>query len=625
MPPTRTLAALALTSFLGAPAFAQTPKVDDLLARKPIMAGVQVTTPTGPDLAGCKAEAVNFPKPATGTRVVDAQGKLVRQFIDSTGTGKPDMVYFYLNGVEAYREVDGNKNGKPDQFRWLGPNGGKWGADADEDGIIDVWYVLSQEELSQELFAVLQTREPKRLAPLIPTPAELQSLALPEAEVAKIRDKIAGVGKRIEETANAATLTPAAKWVHAEFGVPHVTPFDSFGGKADLVKHPSATVFYDKGENKVDVLQTGEMVQFGRVWKLTGGPSTGGSVPDQPGGTGGIPVPETIRKLVEKLQGLPTPPNPADLPKYHAARAAVLEEIVAASTGVEQQPWLRQLIDAYTTAAEAGPAGNPALQRLQQWADQIGKDTPKSPAAAYAGFRLLAADYTVRMITTPPDKTGEVQTWWKKVLEEYVAKFPAGEDTPEAMMRLAVAHEIAGKDGEAAAKTWYDKLAAAFPADVRAAKAQGAVKRLQSEGQAFTLPPGTTTTTGQPFDMTRLAGKPVMVYYFANWSTDKAAEDRVVDDLKKLAEVAKAAGDKVAVLTISLDDTPARATAALTAANLAGTHLHAPGGLDRSPLAVSYGVHMVPHLFLVGKDGKVTNRNAQPGPGLKDEVEKLAK
>ena len=42
---------------------------------------------------------------------------------------KANIWSYYLNGVEAYREVDGNGNGKPDQYRWLGPNGGKWGAE----------------------------------------------------------------------------------------------------------------------------------------------------------------------------------------------------------------------------------------------------------------------------------------------------------------------------------------------------------------------------------------------------------------------------------------------------------------------------------------------------------------
>jgi len=86
-------------------------------------------------------------------------------------------------------------------------------------------------------------------------------------------------------------------------------------------------------------------------------------------------------------------------------------------------------------------------------------------------------------------------------------------------------------------------------------------------------------------------------------------------------------GDKgFRIVTISVDDEPARAVQALNAAGgLPGIHLHLPGGLDRSPLAVAYGIQFLPHAFLLAKDGTVVNRNAQVGPPLKDEIEKLLK
>ena len=210
-----------------------------------------------------------------------------------------------------------------------------------------------------------------------------------------------------------------------------------------------------------------------------------------------------------------------------------------------------------------------------------------------------------------------VQSWWRGQLEGFVAKYPAAEDAPETMNRLAVSFEYV-KDGEAQAKTWYERLAKDFAAHPYGAKAQGAVRRLTSEGQPFALVG--QTLDGKSFSSAQLAGKAVIVYYWASWGRD------AVNDLKALGELAKTYGPKgLEVVTISLDDDPAKAVQALNAAQVPGTHLHAPGGLDRSPLAAAYGIQMVPHVFLVGKDGKVADRNAQTGPTLKDQVEKLVK
>ena len=125
---------------------------------------------------------------------------------------------------------------------------------------------------------------------------------------------------------------------------------------------------------------------------------------------------------------------------------------------------------------------------------------------------------------------------------------------------------------------------------------------------------------GKAFDARARGGKAVVVYYWATGGRDTANE------LKQLAELLKANAGKLEVVTVNLDDEPAKAVAALNASGLTGgIHLHQPGGLERSPLAVAYGIQMVPHLITAGKDGKVVNRNAQAGATLKDEVEKLVK
>ena len=626
----KTIASLTLLTGLTGSAVAQTPA--EILARKPVQTGVNVTTPTAGELTRCVAEPVKWPSNGaattpTGIMVKDARGQLVRQFIDTTGRNKTNIWSYYLDGVEAYREVDGNGNGTPDQFRWLASNGGKWGFDANEDGTIDSWRTISPEELSQELFLAMQANDSKRMQAILPTEEELKSLGMPAADTAKMLESSKTAAAAMTKVATEMKLTDSARWVHLETALPNVTPADSFGGRADLVKK-SGTVLVDmgetmtEGESKAVVFQTGTMIEIGKVWKLIDGPSTGGSavasnaMGENPEGT--LIVPKEVQPLIAELDKLTPPTNPEDMADYQLKRAEILERVVGQLQGDQQISWLRQVIDAYAAAAEAAPNNPAPMKRLDQWNEQIGKLAPGSDLAAYSSFRVLTAEYATRVSSAKPEEMVKVQAWWREQLEAYIKAYPKAEQSPEAMIRLAVAYEFAGPDGEAKAKEWYNALATNFPQHPAAAKAAGAVKRLSLEGKPFELTG--QTLDGKAFSMDQVAGKTVIVYYWASWARNMVAE------MKQLTELVKANSDKgVTVVTISLDEDANTAIQTINAAELPGSHIYAPGGLDRSPHAVAYGIQMVPHIMIVGKDGKVVERNAQGGLLLRDTIEKMLK
>src|SRR5262249_48970255 len=150
-----------------------------------------------------------------GYVVRDAAGRTVRQFV-SYDNKQFNIVAFYVDGVEAYREVFPPNAAEPHQYRWLGPNGGKGGLDKDRDGKIDDWVVISPEEASQELLAAVIARDAKRLDALLVTKENLDSLGLPAPEVEAIKGRAAQAGKKLIETADALKLSPNAKWVHLE-------------------------------------------------------------------------------------------------------------------------------------------------------------------------------------------------------------------------------------------------------------------------------------------------------------------------------------------------------------------------------------------------------------------------
>lgn len=629
----RVLATLTLWAGFGLTASAQLPAltVDKALETKPRQPGVVVATPAPDQAAKCRVEPIPNPKTPGSTMgyvVRDPQNRPVRQFV-SYDNKQFNILAYYADGQEVYREVYPPAPNEPHQFRWLGANGGKWGIDKDRDGKIDEWVVISPEEVSQELLQAVLTNDEKRLQALLPTKENLESLGLSPAELNRVREKAAGAVKRLTDAAAALKLSPEAKWVHLELGVSHTTPADSFGGRDDLVVHKNATILIeDKG--KTQFLQTGELVMVGRAWKVIEGPAAGpgaaGVAADGATGNGSGPVitPE-IADLVKKVDELdktaPNPPAQPALAEYYVKRAAILEQIVQKLPPNQQSDWARLLVDSLAAAAEGGKPDNPAHQRLKQLKDAMAAAGPQNPLGAYAAFRLLVAENGIALANLPNGGAGkELQTAqekWRNGLEGFIKAYPNAEDTGEAVLRLAMAYEFMGKDGEAKAKEWYSYLVQKHGQHHHAGKAAGAVKRLECEGKPLELQ-GTVLANGQQFTSGQVNGKTVVVFYWASWSSTLA------DDAKKLKDMVATYGPKgLEVVTVCLDDDPKIAAQSIAATQLPGTHLHMKGGLDSSPLATSYGILVVPHILVAGKDGKIVNRNGQMTT-LEDEVKKLA-
>jgi thiol-disulfide isomerase/thioredoxin len=620
----RTLAALALVAGFAAAGRAQPMAVtaDWALKQQPKQAGVNVSTPPADQVGACKVTPLPNPK-VPGYLVSDPAGRPVRQFV-SYDNKNFNIISFYVDGVEAYREIYQPDPKEPNQFRWLGPNGSKWGLDRNHDGVIDEWAVISPEEASQEVFRAVATRDPERLKALLVTKENLNSIGLPAADADAIMARAALAPKRLADAAEALKLTDKAKWVHTEFGVPNTRPADAFGaGQVDYTAYKNGTIMYEEGEKR-QFLQTGELVQVGRAWKLVDGPAAGaggnGAAPDSPVVEPGIA--DLVTRLNELDKAAPNPPTIESLAAFNAKRADLLEQIVAKASA--KDTWLRMLLDSHAQAAEGDKAGNRHILRLQQWKDALLRGAGDASQAAYAAYRLVVAENSVAL-NGAPDAAAltAVQDKWRAGLEDFIKNFPKGQDAPEAVLRLAMAWELAGgkdvaevKANETKAKQWYDYLSKNYPeAKAHAAKAAGALKRLDCEGKPLELS-GPQLGSGQPFDAAQ-KDKVVVVYYWASWSQSLAA------DAKKLQALATEYGPKgLVIVTVGLDHDARFASDAVGKAGLPGTHLFAPGGLDASPLAAAYGIMAPPHVMVAGKDGKIINRNGHVA-AIEEDVKKL--
>lgn len=608
---TRLLATLTLLgSAGGALALPPLPKAEEMAAVQPKQGAAGVAALTPADVARCKVTAYPNEKQPVGYVLTDANNRPVRRFL-AVQAQSYNIMSFYQNGQEVYRETD-VAGGK--QFRWLGTNGSKVGLDTDGNGTVDVWETISAEEVSREVFDAILKKDAAKLQALVVTAKDLQAIGLPESQAKVLTGRAAKAVERMQKTAEELKLTDKAKWVHVELWAPETIPADEFQGRSDLVRHRNAGVLVDKCvDNQAVTFQLGELVQVGRAWKLIDGPSPGtpSDTPPAPGGSTELPA--DVQELLKKHQAIaPVPYGAPGYGKYHLDRAAILSEIVTKLQGnAAQEMFIKQLLDAYVAAAEAGEAE--AGKQLLAWKGQIDKTAPNSSLAGFAAFRVLGLDYTSKLTATAGDtkKIDDVQTWWRESLAAFIKAFPASEETPEAHYRLALAEEARGKKGEDEAKAQYAAIVKNFATNQLAAPATGSIRRLESEGKPMVLA-GTTLNNAQ-VDVVNLKGSVVVVYFWGSFQQDLKKDAAELDALQK-----KLAG-KLAVVTVCLDTDAQAANKAATAAGLPGAHLFAADG----SLAMKYGV-IGTHLMLVGKDGNVANKNAQMA-FVAEEAEKLAK
>ncbi|MBL8865004.1 MAG: redoxin domain-containing protein [Gemmataceae bacterium] len=608
---TRVLASLTLLAGFGsAMAAPPVPRADEMAAVQPKQPGVAVTPLAPADAA--RLRVVPYPDAANpvGYILADANNKPVRRFL-AVGAKTYNILSFYRDGQEVYRETD-VPTGK--QYRWLGANGSKVGVDTDGNGSIDVWEAISPEEVSKEVFDALVRNDRAKLQSLLVTQKELQAIGLPAAQVQALVARSAKAVERFQTAVAELKLTEKSKWVHVELWTPETTPADEFQGRTDFVRHRNAGILVDTGaDNRAVTFQLGEIVQVGRAWKLVDGPLPGAPAADAGPVGGSVEFPKEVQDALVKMQGVPVPAyGTPEYTKYQVERAAVLAAVVTKLQGHEQQSvFIKQLLDAYVAAAEGGDADSG--KQLVAWQAQIDKVAKGSPLAGFAAFRVLGLEYTTKLVaaSTKPKEIGDVQTWWRESLTAFIKSYPAIDETAEAHYRLALAEEQNGAKGETEAKANYAAIVKTFPTHQLAAQAAGSIRRLDSEGQALAL--AGTTLDGKPLNLAQLGGTATIVYFWGSFHGGLKA------DAKELAALEAKYAGKVKVVTVCLDADAKAATQAARDASLPGAHLFSPDG----SLGTQYGI-IGTHLMLVGKDGKVANKNAQLAFAA-EEIEKLVK
>src|SRR5262249_19379079 len=162
----------------------------------------------------------------------DPQDRPLRRLVDNKGDSKPHIWSYYLDGIEVYREIDTDFDGEPDQFRWLGSAGMKWGVDVNKDNKIDSWRMISAEEVSQEILQAIINKDYNRIQALFISDAEIDALGIQAAEAAQIREQQKqGYAKFQNMIAKLPNVCDKTHWLHLETSPPQCVPAETSGTK----------------------------------------------------------------------------------------------------------------------------------------------------------------------------------------------------------------------------------------------------------------------------------------------------------------------------------------------------------------------------------------------------------
>ncbi|QDT36389.1 redoxin domain-containing protein [Stratiformator vulcanicus] len=597
---------------------ADAPTPELALSFQPKHRGVDVETPAKNQLPNCKVTVERSGK-LSGWIVVGPEGQVLRRFVDTNEDNVVDNWRYYNRGLEVYRDIDSNNNGKIDQFRWLNSGGTRWGIDRNEDGTIDEWRMLSPEEASKVAVEAIVAGDAAALQTVLISPEELKTLGIAEELAVEIKRSVSNAaGKMRAAAGNSKVIGPTTKWMRFDSAVPGLIPADEGKSKRDLLVYENAMAIVETN-GEPGLVQVGEMIRIGEVWKLTQIPEPLGSgavqviaggILMQPSATavGGDPAPEglsdNVRALLEQLQKLdaasPTPnDSPEKFASYNVQRAKILQGLVAAAdTTAEKEQWTAQVADSLAAAVQAGQysQGLEQLRRLEQQTRSLSEESSILP---YVMYRRLLSEYSERLRGTDSEERTAVQKWWLGELKQFAEKYPEADDTTEALMQLAISKEFAGEMAEANA--YYAKLAKAFPDSPAGQRARGAVRRLGLKGQV--LPFSGPSLGGGNIDLASFRGKAVLILFWSTWCKPCA------EDLPQIMDLyAKFRGRGFEIIGVALDDSPEPVAEYLRQKGIRWPQVYERGGFDGGP-ALDLGIVSLPTMILVGPDGKVVSRN----------------
>lgn len=605
---------LAISAMAAAPSTTPTPA--KALQYRPVQDGIDFDRPGSDQVPNCSVKAEKT-KNGIAWIVRDPAGQILRRFIDTNGDKVVDIWSYYQNGLEIYRDVDANFNGKADQFRWCHNGGTRWGIDQNEDGQIDYWQVISAEEVAEEAIQALKSKNVARFARLLLTEKELVSLGLGKTQQETIQEKLRAAINQFDSLVKEQnTITAQTSFVDFGGTRPGTIPAGTGGATRDVTVYENVAAFFETG-GQHDQLSLGTMVRIADRWRLIAAPKLGDT--EMSSASGQFFLTTRSNRPAESIQlpeGAPSEAETqlmAELEKVDRAvnsatgqqredlnerRADLLEQLAHATKDpIQKAQWLSQLADTISAEVQSGSYAN-GLKRMEILYQRLAKEKGQEDLVAHVVYRRLAAEYGLSL-QAPSADYAKIQKEWLEGLETFAKNFPNSPDVADALLQLGMAEEFAGEDEKAV--VWYSDVVKRFPKSDAAPKAEGAVRRLGSVGKEMEL--RGPVIGGGTVDLAEYRGKVVLVQYWATWCEPCKVDMALLKEL-----YAKYAGRGFEIIGVSLDHSADALTAYLDENHVPWQHVFEEGGLD-SRVANSMGILTLPTMILVDDKGKVLHRN----------------
>ena len=252
--------------------WAATPTAEQALKLVPVQPGVDYDRPSPEVAARCKIIAKKIDG-HVGWIVESPDGVILRKFVDTNDDGVVDQWSYYKDGLEVYRDIDSNYNGKAGpvplvphrrQPLGIGPERGRG------DRLVEADFGRGSHRGSGG------GDRHARCRPLRPPAVDARRIAVAGAG----QGQSAGAWPRSSSKAMAGfkamlagqkALAPDATWVQFSASRPGIVPAGTDQSTKDVRVYENVTAIVESG-GKHGQVQIGTLVQVGDVWRLIDAP-----------------------------------------------------------------------------------------------------------------------------------------------------------------------------------------------------------------------------------------------------------------------------------------------------------------------------------------------------------------